>query len=66
MSQPVTCDGAGAVEILLTLDSLNVTIRKVEKLMEAMPPFSTKRRIWNNNVANLYDLRLLIQKELKG
>lgn len=62
---PVTSNGAKAVEILFTLDSLNSTIHKVEGLMEDMPPFSAKRKEWSNCMENLYDLRLLIQKEIR-
>lgn len=62
----VTSDGASRIEILFALDQLNATITKVEKLMAGMPPFSTRRKEWNNCTENLYDLRLLLQKELRN
>lgn len=64
--ESVTSDGAKRIEALFALDQLNATINKVEKMMDDMPPFSAKRKEWSNCMESLYELRLLLQKELRN
>jgi hypothetical protein len=52
------------MQVEQALSSLNLTITRVQQIIDRMPPHSIERGVWQNGLSNLHDLRRVMEDQL--